>query len=161
MIKKYSLLTILTVIILVGFSAEHFLAQIVMKGKKGGKRGVKVITVENPPKQQKKKKGTLQALELEPEPDQSSRWELTGEIKVTGTETYPHYNGSCTKTIDRTYKSKVILDYMQEGFPSMTDPNEVAKIAANLPTMSVGRAELIGGYPPLICVLHLVAKTCI
>lgn len=161
MIKKYSLLTILVVIILTVFLATETNAQKGRRGskilgktsdvtskKKTGKKSAEII-IENSPKSPKKKR-TLQPLELEPAPEQTSRWELTGEIKVTGTETYPHYNGSCTKTIDRTYKSKVILDYMQQGFPTVTDPNDVAKIALTLPnTMSVGNSRTMWMVSPL------------
>ncbi len=67
MIKKYSLLTILTVIILVGSSAEHLLGQLPpiksLKGQKAGKRGI-ITNVKKNQKQQKKKPRTLEALEL-------------------------------------------------------------------------------------------------
>jgi hypothetical protein len=149
MIKKYSLLTILTVIILVGSSAEHFLAQTIVKlpsikGKKIGKRGV-ITSVAKQPKKMPRTTPTPQR-----EPEQSSRWELTGEIKVTGTETY--LGGKCTAEMSHIYKSTVILDYMQQSFPSVTDPEELAKISINLPkeiAASVGSSRTMWMVSPL------------
>lgn len=152
MIKKYSLLTILIVIFLVGSSAEHFLAQTVVKmppsirGKKIGKRGV-ITPVKIPPKPPKKSSPPPQR-----EPEQSSRWELTGEIKVSGEETY--LNGACEAKISHIYTSTVILDYMQQSFPNVvTDPDELAKIAApNIPksiSSSVGRSRTMWMVSPL------------
>lgn len=149
MIKKSSLLTILVVIILVGSSAEHFLAQTIVKlpsikGKKIGKRGV-ITTVKTPPKPPKKMPPNTATPQREPE--QSSRWELTGEIKVTGTENYLQ---TCTAEMSHIYTSKVILDYMQQSFPAVTDPQELAKISINLPKeIGVGSSRTMWMVSPL------------
>jgi hypothetical protein len=152
MTKRYSLLTILTVIILVGSAVEPVLSQKVVKlpsikGKKIGKRGV-ITTVQNPPKPPKKTPPTTPLPEREPE--QSSRWELTGEITVSGTETY--LGGKCIAEMSHIYKSTVILDYMQQSFPSVTDPEELAKISVNLPkeiAASVGSSRTMWMVSPL------------